>query len=171
MHIIPAVLLDDDKRKLQCEWLFLSASPTFHRWFDGPETAPSIQISIVSQSESDDTHIDFTVRVDTTRVRPGTLLGKPRGAQDVRGVGYDTVVKVKRAQAERFQMAAEWRYRCVETAWERSINGHQLTLNGPNAWWWLEPLPGNLQGAIAEAKKAAGIVAKDEQVDEALAMD
>ena len=171
MNIIPAALLDDDKRKLKCEWLFLSASPTFHRWFDGPDTAPSIQISIVGWTESDDRHVDFKVRVDTTKVQSGTLLAKPSCAQDVRGVGYDTVVKVRRAQAENFQMAVEWRHSCVAAAWEKSDAGHTVTLSGRNAWFRLEELPPALQVAISEAKKAAGIVAEDEEVDEALAMD
>ena len=51
MHIVPVALLDD-ARKLTCNWLFFSGSPTFHHFFDGPDTAPHIQVTFVEQNQS-----------------------------------------------------------------------------------------------------------------------
>ena len=327
MHIIPAALLDDG-RKLVCEWLFLSASPVFHMYFDGPDTAPHIQVRVMERSPSCDGLVDFTVEVNTRMVGADTFIfwaahlrplvlrgdaansdtdqlraaacssglevaayeaptpgleeglricverfggnprrwGRPRAGRDPCGgrghhlshglagvaaprssstgvahktgaaclalrphdksaaefwaragfspmrcgwyawrlcrtaappccttwrwpqagawttrpskrsssssklansfdlqkpdIGYQTFVKVPEAQADHFERAVKWRCACVEAAWARKSQGHPVSITGDHVWWQLLELPAELQVAVGEAKKAAGIGAE-----------
>ncbi|CAE7778918.1 clpC, partial [Symbiodinium sp. CCMP2456] len=161
MHIIPAALLDDG-RKLVCEWLFLSASPVFHMYFDGPDTAPHIQVRVMERSPSCDGLVGFTMEVNTRRVGQDTFISKPVKSVDLQkpAIGYQTFVKVPEAQADLFECAVTWRFECVEAAWARQRKGHPVSITGDHVWWQLLELPAELQVAVGEAKKAAGIGAE-----------
>ena len=167
MHIIPEALLDDG-RKLVCEWLFLSASPIFHTYFDGPDTAPHIQVRVMKRSPSCDGLVDFTMVVNTHMVGADTFISKPANSSDLPkpAIGYQTLVKVPEAQADHFERAVKWRCACVEAAWARKSQGHPVSITGDHVWWQLLELPAELQVAVGEAKKAAGIGA---EVDTAIA--
>eukprot|EP00971_Amphidinium_carterae_P038470 756710-Amphidinium_carterae.1 len=81
MHIVPRAVLEDN-RKLSCEWLFLCASPTFHIYFDGPDTAPHIRVSHAGQVASDKPGMTgFRLLVDTAFLEAGTTIVKPDGAE------------------------------------------------------------------------------------------
>ena len=45
-----------------------SGSPTFHCYFDGPDTAPCINVAFVCGGPSDEGFIDFTLKVGTFKV-------------------------------------------------------------------------------------------------------
>ena len=50
-----------------------------------------------------------------------------------------------------------WRAECVAAAWERKSKGFPVHITGEHVWWQLVVLPGELQAAIADAKREAGI--------------
>ena len=131
-------------------------------YFDGPDTAPHIQVRVMERSPSCDGLVDFTVEVNTRMVGADTFISKPANSVDLQrpDIGYQTLVKVPEAQADHFECAVKWRCACVEAAWARKSRGHPVSITGDHVWWQLLELPAELQVAVGEAKKAAGIGAE-----------
>ena len=130
MHIIPAALLQDD-RKLSCRWLFLSGSAEFHKWFDGPDTAPHITVTIDKETASVfEGMTDFTLKVDTSKVELDAAILQPDGASKLpAGIGYATLVRIPSSQADNFRLALEWRAECCAEAWKRAKSDQKVNIN------------------------------------------
>ncbi len=157
MHIIPAAKLDDG-RKLKNIWMFFSASPNFHKFFDGPDTAPHIQVTVVSANKSRRAgYQDVEVKVDTSRVGTKSGVQLPEEATSFTG-GYQTTLCVPDAQSAHFQNAIKWRSECVSAAWERKTAGHPVGISGEHAWWNFVEFPTELSSAICEAKREAHLL-------------
>jgi len=155
MHIIPVALLQDS-RKLTCRWLFLAGSGEFHDWFDGPERAPYIKVTIDKETPS--TYVgetEFTLKVDTSRVGPNATITKPDTAVELPdGTGYLTRVHIPSLQADNFRLAINWRANCVDEAWKRVAADLPVNTNdaGGHGWWRCVDLGGDLLSAIEAAK-------------------
>ncbi|CAE7737560.1 unnamed protein product [Symbiodinium sp. KB8] len=155
MHIIPAALLQDD-RKLSCRWLFLSGSAEFHKWFDGPDTAPHITVTIDKETASVfEGMTDFTLKVDTSKVELDAAILQPDGASKLpAGIGYATLVRIPSSQADNFRLALEWRAECCAEAWKRAKSDQKVNINDAAGagWWRCVDLKDDLKSAIEAAK-------------------
>ena len=154
MHIIPVALLQDS-RKLACRWLFLAGSGEFHDWFDGPERAPHIKVTIDKETPS--TYVgetEFTLKVDTSRVGPNATITKPDTAVELPDGSYLTRVRIPSVQADNFRLAINWRANCVDEAWKRVAADLRVNTNdaGGHGWWRCVDLGGDLLSAIEAAK-------------------
>mmetsp|Transcript_30210 Transcript_30210/g.71131 ORF Transcript_30210/g.71131 Transcript_30210/m.71131 type:complete len:419 (+) Transcript_30210:28-1284(+) len=159
MHIIPVALLQDN-RKLTCRWLFLAGSGEFHDWFDGPEKAPHIRVTIDKETLS--TYVgekEFTLKVDTSRVGSKATITKPDSAMELPdGTGYMTTVRIPSVQADNFRLALSWRANCVDEAWKRVAADLPVNTNdvGGHGWWRCVDLGDDLLSAIEAAKVSLG---------------
>eukprot|EP00971_Amphidinium_carterae_P084411 1670786-Amphidinium_carterae.1 len=161
MHIVPASMLDDHAHVLCPCWLYLSGSATFHKYFDGPDTAPHIQVSINARLPGDVVgETKFIINVDTSKVDEGTPIDKPDSAEELPRdqIGYTTTVILPESQADNFEHAISWRTQCVEEAWRRKSLGHTIHKQGRHAWFWCVPFGFELQEAISDAKRAVGLL-------------
>eukprot|EP00435_Cladocopium_sp_Y103_P046557 s1062_g13.t1 len=122
MHIIPVALLQDNcKLTCTCRWPFLARSGEFQDWFDGPEKAPHIRVTIDKETLS--TYVgekEFTLKVDTSRVGSKATITKPDSAMELPdGTGYMTTARIPSVEADNFRLALSWRANCVDEAWKR----------------------------------------------------
>ncbi|CAE7384059.1 clpC, partial [Symbiodinium sp. CCMP2456] len=165
MHIIPAALLGDG-RKLACRWLYLAGSGEFHDWFDGPQTAPHIKVTIDKETPSMYAgETEFTLKVDTSRVGSMATITKPVLAVDSPdGTGNVTTVHIPSVQADNFRFALNWRASCFDEAWKRNAADLPVNTNdaGGHGWWHCVDLGEDLLSAIEAAK-----VSLEEGTDEA----